>query len=103
MLADGHRLLDVACGNGASLRAIRARWAVTARGLDASPGLAKEFLEAVTAQPPAWIVVGAIDGARVSLERRLATLPPLAALIASHYCTESVTGEYVLFRYCREL
>jgi SAM-dependent methyltransferase/Ni2+-binding GTPase involved in maturation of urease and hydrogenase len=35
-LGAGHRVLDVACGNGTSLRAILSEWPVTAVGLDAA-------------------------------------------------------------------
>ena len=39
-LCDGERVLDVACGNGASLRALLAHWDIAAVGLDAQMGSA---------------------------------------------------------------
>jgi hypothetical protein len=59
-----------------------------------------EFIGTIRARPPEWILVGAIDGARVSLERRLESHPRLAAVIAQRYCVDEVIGHYVLFRLC---
>jgi hypothetical protein len=60
----------------------------------------REFLDAIAADPPEWVLVGAIDGGRLSLERRLQSHPGLAAIITDQYCLVSEIGHYALFRHC---
>jgi hypothetical protein len=59
-----------------------------------------EFIAAFETTPPEWVVVGAIDGAALSLESRLSSFPRLATLLEAQYCMEEQVGHYVLFSQC---
>lgn len=62
-----------------------------------------EYIEAIELRPPEWVVVGALDGGRQTLERRLSSHPRLAAIVHALYCTDAEIGHYVLFRYCADM